>query len=291
MRYKKEVDMEWDDEKVVEVQDLWFSYDKKKWVLKGLNMEVKRAEKIAFLGSNGAGKTTLLLHLNGLLKPDKGEVKVLGNFLRYDRKALTEVRKRVGMVFQNVNDQIVAPIVFQDVALGPVNLGLTEEEIRMRVSRALKEVNIGNLKDRKTHELSEGEKKKVAIAGVLAMEPEILVFDELTSGLDPESSGDLLNTIDRLCHQNNKRTVLVATHDVELAYEWADRVMVMREGEIVKSGKPYEVLGDEEVIKSSRLAMPKVLKIYKGIEMAAYENPEVPPKSVEELLKVMRERK
>jgi len=254
-------------------------------------MDLKRGEKIAFVGSNGAGKTTLLLHLNGLLKPDKGEVKVLGNFLRYDRKALTEVRKRVGMVFQNVNDQIVAPLVLQDVALGPVNLGLTEKETRMRVSRALKEVNIGSLKDRKTYELSEGEKKKVAIAGVLAMEPEILVFDELTSGLDPESSVDLLNTIDRLCRQNNKRTVLVATHDVELAYEWADRVMVMREGEIVQSGKPYEVLGDEEVIKSSRLAMPRVLRIYKGIEMTEYENPEVPPKSVEELLKVMRERK
>lgn len=135
-----------------------------------------------------------------------------------------------------------------------------------------------------------GEKKKVAIAGVLAMEPEILVLDEPTTGLDPESSDDLLSTIDRLCEQNENMSVLVATHDVELAYEWADRVMVIMEGKIVKSGKPYEVLSDESVIKSARLAMPRVLKLYRGIEMAvaASENPGVPPRSVEELIKAMK---
>jgi cobalt/nickel transport system ATP-binding protein len=288
MRYKDEVDMERDDEKVVEVQDLWFSYDKKKWVLKGVDMELRRGEKTTLVGGTGCGKTTLLLHLNGLLTPDKGKIKILWNFLSYNKKALTVVRKRVGMVFQNPNDQIVAPIVFQDVALGPVNLGLTEGEVKERVNKAFNEINIDDLRDRKAHELSEGEKKKVAIAGVLAMEPDILVLDEPTSGLDPESSEDLLNTIDSLCEQNGNMSVLVATHDVELAYEWADKVMVMREGAIVKSGKPYEVLGDEAVIKSSRLAMPRVLKIYRAIEMAACENPGMPPKSIDELLKVMK---
>ncbi|MDI6811253.1 MAG: energy-coupling factor ABC transporter ATP-binding protein [archaeon] len=286
--YKDEEDIKRDAEKMVEVQDLWFSYDKKKWVLKGVDMELKRGDKTALVGSTGAGKTTLILHLNGLLIPDKGNIKVLGNFLSYTKKALTEVRKRVGIVFQNPNDQIVAPIVFQDVALGPVNLGLSEGEVKKRVKRALNEINIEDLRDRKAHELSEGEKKKVAIAGVLAMEPDILVLDEPISGLDPESSEDLLNTIDSLCDQDDNVSVLVATHDVELAYEWADKVMVMREGEIVKSGKPYDVFGDGEVIKSGRLAMPRVLKIYKGIEMAACENPGVPPRSVEELLKVMK---
>ncbi len=287
--HKDEEDIKRDAENMVEVQDLWFSYDKKKWVLKGVDMKLKRGDKTALVGSTGAGKTTLLLHLNGLLTPDKGKINISGTFLSYNKKALTEVRKRVGIVFQNPNDQIVAPIVFQDVALGPVNLGLTEGEVKERVKRALNEINIEDLRDRKAHELSEGEKKKVAIAGVLAMEPNILVLDEPTSGLDPESSEDLLNTIDSLCEQNDNMSVLAATHDVELAYEWADRVMVMREGEIVKSGEPYAVLGDEAVIKSSRLAMPRVLKIYKGIEMMASENPGMPPKSVEELLKVMRD--
>ncbi|RZN38533.1 MAG: energy-coupling factor ABC transporter ATP-binding protein [Methanophagales archaeon ANME-1-THS] len=273
---------------MVEVQDLWFSYDKKRWVLKGIDMELRRGEKTVLVGSNGSGKTTLFLHLNGLLVPDKGTIKVSGNFLSYTKKALTEVRKRVGIVFQNPDDQIVAPIVFQDVALGPVNLGLSEGEVKKRVKRALNELNIEELRDRKVHELSEGEKKKVAIAGVLAMEPELLVLDEPMSGLDPQSSKDLLTIIDSLCEQNDNMAVLVATHDVELAYEWADRVMVMRDGEIVKSGKPYDVLGDEEVIKSSRLAMPRVLRIYKGIEMAACGNPGVPPRNIEELLKVMR---
>jgi len=285
--YKDEVGIKW-DEKVVEVQDLWFSYDKMNWVLKGIDMELRRGEKTVLVGSNGSGKTTLLLHLNGLLIPDKGKIKVSGNFLRYTKKALTEVRKRVGIVFQNPDDQIVAPIVFQDVALGPVNLGLRDEEVKKRVNRALSEINIEELRDRRAHELSEGEKKKVAIAGVLAMEPEILVLDEPMSGLDPQSSEDVLTIIDSLYEQNDNMVVLVATHDVELAYEWADRVIVLREGEIVKSGKPYDVLGDGEVIKSSRLAMPRVLRIYKGIEMAACENLGVPPRSVEELLKVMK---
>jgi cobalt/nickel transport system ATP-binding protein len=276
------------DDKVVEVQDLWFSYDKKKWVLKGIDMELRRGEKTVLVGSNGSGKTTLLLHVNGLLIPDKGKVKVLGKSLSYTKKALTEVRKRVGIVFQNPDDQIVAPIVFQDVALGPVNLGLRDEDVKKRVNRALNGINIENLRDRKTHELSEGEKKKVAIAGILAMEPEILVLDEPTSGLDPESSKDLITTIDNLYEQNDTMVVFVATHDVELAYEWADRVMVLREGEIVKSGKPYEVLGDEKVIRQSKLAMPSVLRLYKGLEMAACENPGVPPRNVEELLKIMK---
>lgn len=279
-----------DTDKVVEVPDLWFSYDKRKWVLKGADLELRRGEKATLVGSTGSGKTTLLLLLSGLLIPDKGTVNVLENPLGHDKKALTEVRKHVGIVFQNPNDQIVAPIVFQDVALGPVNLGLLDDEVKKRVNRALSDINIEDLRDRKTHELSEGEKKKVAIAGVLAMEPEILVLDEPTSGLDPESSEDLLNTIARLCEQNNNMSVLVATHDVELAYEWADRVMVIMEGKIVKSGKPYEVLSDESVIKSARLAMPRVLKLYKGIEMAvaACGNPEVPPRSVEELIKAMK---
>lgn len=276
------------EDPVVEVRDLWFSYDKKNWVLKGVDMALRRGERTALVGNNGSGKTTLLLHLNGLLIPDKGAIRILGNSLRYNKKALIEVRKRVGMVFQNPNDQIVAPIVFQDVALGPVNLGLIEREVKDRVNRALNEINIEELRDRKTHELSEGEKKKVAIAGVLAMKPDILVLDEPTSGLDPMSSEDLLNAVDNLWKRNDNMTVLIATHDVELAYEWSDRVVVMRAGKIVKSGKPYEVLGDEEVIKQSRLTMPRVLKIYKSIEMMACENPGVPPKSVEELLKVMR---
>lgn len=286
--YKDEEDIKRDAEKMVEVQDLWFSYDKMNWVLKGIDMELRRGEKTALVGCNGSGKTTLLLHLNGLLIPDKGYITILGNLLSYNKKALTEVRKRVGIVFQNPNDQIVAPIVFQDVALGPVNLGLSEGEVKKRVKRALNEINIEDLRDRKAHELSEGEKKKVAIAGVLAMEPDILVLDEPISGLDPESSEDLLTIIDSLYEQNDKMVVLVATHDVELAYEWADRVIVLREGEIVKSGKPSDVLGDGEVIKSSRLAMPRVLRIYKGIEMATCEKPGVPPRSVEELLKVMK---
>ncbi len=286
--YKDEEDIKRDAEKMVEVQDLWFSYNKEKWALKGINMELIRGEKTVLLGSNGSGKTTLLLHLNGILIPDKGRIKVSGNYLSYTKKALTEVRKRVGIVFQNPDDQIVAPIVFQDVALGPVNLRLSDGEVKNRVKRALNELNIEELSDRKAHELSEGEKKKVAIAGVLAMEPEILVLDEPTSGLDPQSSEDLITIIDSMYKQNDNMAVLVATHNVELAYEWADRVIVLSEGEIVKSGKPYEVLGDEKVIKSGRLAMPRVLRIYKGIEMAACENPGVPPRSVEELLKVMK---
>ena len=274
----------------MEVQDLWFSYDTRKWVLKGIDLELRRGEKTTLVGSTGSGKTTLLLLLSGLLIPDKGTVTVLGDPLGHDKKALKEVRKHVGIVFQNPNDQIVAPLVFQDVALGPVNLGLRDDAVKKRVNRALREINIEDLRERKTHELSEGEKKKVAIAGVLAMEPEILVLDEPTTGLDPESSYDLLSTIDGLCEQNNNMSVLVATHDVELAYEWSDRLMVITEGKIVKSGKPYEVLSDESVIKSARLAMPRVLKLYKGVEMAVAtgENPGVPPRSVDELIKVMR---
>ncbi|ADC68867.1 cobalt ABC transporter, ATPase subunit [Methanocaldococcus sp. FS406-22] len=241
---------------MIETRDLYFRYPDGTEVLKGINLKVKKGEMVSILGPNGAGKSTLFLHFNGILKPWKGEVLIKGKPIKYDKKGLIEVRKTVGLVFQNPDDQIFAPTVKEDVAFGPLNLGLPKDEVERRVREALKAVGMEGFENKPPHHLSGGQKKRVAIAGILAMQPEVIVLDEPTSGLDPVGASKIM----KLLYDLNKKgmTIIISTHDVDLVPVYADKVYVMYDGKILKEGTPKEVFSDVETIRKANLRLPRV---------------------------------
>ncbi len=226
---------------VIETIDLWHVYRNGVEALKGVNFKAGKGETTILLGRNGAGKTTLLLHFNGLLKPTKGEVLLEGKPIRYDKKSLFEVRKKVGLVFQNPDDQLIAPVVWQDVAFGLKNIGLDDREIDERVKQALKQVGLEGFENRLCNMLSEGEKKRVAIAGVVAMEPEVVIMDEPTAGLDGFGVRDIVEIVMML--KKEGKAIIISTHDIDFALEIGDRFTVMDGGKIIHEGKdiPEEI--------------------------------------------------
>ena len=220
----------------IEVLDLRYSYPDGKVALKGVTLHVAMGEKAALVGPNGAGKSTLMLHLNGILR-GQGEVRVCGSVLAHE--TLARVRASVGVVFQNPDDQLFSPTVFDDVAFGPLHMGLQQDEVRRRVGHALEAVGLAGAEARVPHHLSGGEKKRVAIATVLAMEPEILVLDEPTLGLDPRSRRGLIGLLREL-----PQTMLVATHDLSMVAELFERTIVMDDGAVVADGPTAGILSD-----------------------------------------------
>lgn len=228
-------------------------FDNVQEVLKDVSLTIKNGEFVVLLGRNGSGKSTLARHCNALLVPKRGDVLVEGINTK-DLELIWEVRQKVGLVFQNPDNQLIATTVEEDVAFGPENLGLPSHEIRRRVDEALEMVGMSDFKKREPHLLSGGQKQKVAIAGVLAMAPKYLVLDEATSMLDPEAREDLLNLLLKLKHSF---TIFHITHYVEEAVE-ADRVLVMDEGTIVTSGTPREIFSQIENLKKWGLEAPQV---------------------------------
>jgi len=213
--------------------------------LRGASLSIATGQRIALLGRNGAGKSTLLLHANGILRPAAGQVRLEGAPLEYTRRGLLRVRRQVGLVFQNPDDQLFSASVLQDISFGPMNLGLSIADVRRRVAEAADLCGISNLLDRPTHALSGGQKSLVALAGVLAMAPRVLLVDETTSGLDPWMRHQIFAIFDRLVEQGV--TVLLATHDLTVARQWADTVVVMHEGRVVASAPPMQVFADPDL--------------------------------------------
>ena len=209
---------------LVKLEDVWFKYNKEQYVLKRVNFSVREKEIIGIAGPNGSGKTTLVKHLNGLLKPVKGKVLLEGEEVKKPR----ELTKYVGMVFQNPEDQVFFPIVEEDIAFGLRNMGLEEKEVEKRVNYALEVLKINHLRERSFFRLSFGEKKKVSIAGVLAMQPPIMVLDEPTLGLDPWSKNDFIMLIKEI---GKKSTLVITTHDFDVLKN-VDRIVFLRDGEI-----------------------------------------------------------
>ena len=224
-----------------------------------LDLRIERGKRLVILGPNGAGKSTMLLHLNGTLRPQSGEVLLDSKVVAYDSASLTTWRRRVGLVLQNADDQLFAPSVAEDVSFGPLNLGLSETETRQRVSTALAAMHISHLADRATHMLSGGQKRRVAIAGLVAMQPEILLLDEPTAGLDHEGTEDLLGVLEGL--ERNGTTLVFSTHDVELAYRFADEVAVFEGGRILAQGPITTTLADADLVKRAKLDTPFLLKL------------------------------
>jgi cobalt/nickel transport system ATP-binding protein len=234
---------------IVEVRDLQYTYPDGNPALRGLSFRITHGETVAIVGGNGAGKSTLLLHLNGCLIPEAGSVRV-GDF-PLTKKTLQHVRRTVGMVFQDPDDQLFMPTVYDDIAFGPLNLGLTTEDVDERVMNALSIVGATHLKDRPPYRLSGGEKRSVAIASVLSMSPSILVMDEPTSNLDPKARRQLIDLLKTFEH-----TIIVATHDLDMVLDLCSRTLVLKEGRVVADGATLNILQNEDLLDASRLEKP-----------------------------------
>lgn len=233
---------------VLQVHDLHFSYHDGRPALRGVSFTMCAGDKVALVGPNGAGKSTLMLHLNGILN-GRGEVHVGGK--RLTRDNLPVIRSMVGLVFQNPDDQLFSPTVFEDVAFGPLHMGLPMKEVETRVQSALEAVRMSGFRDRLSHHLSVGEKKRIAIATVLSMEPQILVLDEPSAGLDPRGRRTLINLLRDL-----PITMLVSTHDMKLVQELFPRTIVMDEGQVVADGQTREILENESFLTAHGLEKP-----------------------------------
>lgn len=239
---------------VIEIRGLGYRYPDGTVALDGVDLHIHQGERVALLGPNGAGKTTLILHMNGIHLPQTGSVAVSGYPVTDDN--LVDIRRRVGIVFQDPDDQLFMPTVREDVGFGPANLGLSGGELDERVNGALASVEVSDLADRPPNHLSFGQKRRVAIAGVMAMQPEILVLDEPTSNLDPASRKDLTAILDSL-----DVTQLIVTHDLLYALEICERSLIIDAGRIVADGPTRQVLGDPELLAEHRLGLPAGLRI------------------------------
>ncbi len=242
----------------IKVDDLIHKYPDGTQALKGANIDVKEGEFLAILGANGSGKTTLLKHFNGLLKPASGSVTL-------DNKALSafkpgEVFRKVGMVFQDPSDQLIAPTVEEDVAFGPTNLGLSYDVVMSRVNTALELVKMKEFAKKAIHALSYGQSKRICIAGILAMEPEVLILDEPTSGLDPDG----VKTVMKILNDLNKKqgiTIILATNSVDLVPVHMDRVAIMDKGVVLQEGTPEGIFTDSEKLNSLKLELPQIAQL------------------------------
>lgn len=249
---------------MIDAKNLIYSYDDGTKALKGIDFKISKGDMVALIGKNGAGKSTLLLHLNGIIKPDKGEIFIDNEKMKYNKKSLIKFRQKVGIVFQNPDDQIFAPTVEEDVAFGPLNLKLSQDETQKRVTEALEKVGMSGFEKKAPHYLSGGQKKRVAIAGILAMKPEVIILDEPTAGLDPAGVEKIMNLLMELNEEGI--TILVSTHDVDLVAEFANKVYVMNEGEIIGKGTPEDIFNNEEIIEKANLRLPLMAELFKKLK-------------------------
>jgi len=234
---------------IVETNNLHYAYPDGTVGLSGVTLRITHGESVAIVGENGAGKSTLLLHLNGFLSAAEGDVRVGGHTI--NPKNLDTVRRTIGMVFQNPDDQLFMPTVFDDVAFGPLNLGLCDREAEAQALQALETVGMQHLRKRPPYKLSQGEKRAVAIATVLAMSPDILVMDEPTSSLDPMSRTHLIELLKTFRH-----TKIIATHDLDMAMDLCERTIVLHRGRVTADGPTAKIFQDEDLLHRSRLEKP-----------------------------------
>ena len=271
-------------ELILEAVNLEYSYPDGTNALRKVNLQVQKGEKLTILGSNGAGKSTLFMQFNGIYRPNSGSIKYQGQDISYKNKALIELRKKVGIVFQDPDSQLFSASVYQDISFGPLNLGLSEEEVTERVQQALKDTETTDLEDKPTHLLSYGQKKRVSIAGVLAMEPEVIIFDEPTAGLDPRHSHEFMQLLEKLSIEG--KTIILSTHDVDLAYSWSDRLAVMYRGEIIAHGAPGELFMRPEIVERADLTLPWLIEMHSELVQKGWLPPSTPlSKTREDLLR------
>lgn len=270
---------------IIEVVDLHYEYPDGTNALQGVTLQIKSGSKIALLGSNGAGKSTLLLHLNGTLKPKSGQVRFSGETITYGKKQLDALRKEVGIVFQDPDTQLFSASVFQDISFGPMNLRLPEEAVRARVKVAMLTTEVMDFKDKPTHALSYGQKKRVSIAGVLAMTPQVIILDEPTASLDPKHATAMMQLFEDLNKQGT--TLILSTHDIEAAWAFADYIFVMKSGRIYEQGTPIEIFTNKTLLAETDLEIPMVFEVYEVLRQAGLLVENEPPRTRQQLLKLI----
>jgi len=267
---------------ILEARDVHYRYPRGMEAICGISFHIRKGEKIALVGPNGAGKSTLLKMFNGMIRPDSGLMLFDNQPIGYDTASLRMLRKRVGFVLQNPDRQIIAPTVYQDVAFGPTNLGYSEPKVKEVVSKVLRHVGLEGFERRPPHQLSGGEKKRVAIAGVLSMDPDVLVLDEPTSGLDPSGSEDIMELLDELNQEG--KTIIISTHNVELAYPWADRAMLMLGGTILEEDIPEVAFGNPEYVRRAHLSLPTLLELHGELQKRGFNLEGKKPRTVLDMM-------
>ena len=249
-------------------KNLNYRYPDGTHALRNVNMDIEKGLKVAIMGPNGAGKSTLFSHFNGLTEPTSGHLELEGEQMQYDKKSLLEIRQRVGIVFQDPNDQLFAPTVKEDVAFGPMNLGLGYEEVEKRVDEALEMVEMKEYKDKTPHHLSGGQQKRVAIAGIIAMRPEIMILDEPTAGLDPQGVDKVLEILNKLNEEG--MTIVISSHDIEMVNSFADKIFVLYKGQIIDSGYKHDIFSNKELLKKAHLKAPITTEILYALKEKGY---------------------
>lgn len=280
-------EMKREEDWVIEAQNVSYTYDgNTKRALDGLNLRIRRGTKVAFMGGNGSGKSTFFLCLNGIRKPEDGRICIEGEPIEYTRKGLLAVRSKVGIVFQEPDDQLFSASVYEEISFGILNLGVDESTARREVESVIEELEITPFQDRPAHALSGGQKKQVAIADILVMHPEVMILDEPAAALDPKHTKKVQEIIDGLTDKGI--TVLMATHDIDYAYAWADEIVLMQEGKVIRQGAPAEVCADRTALSEAGLEVPAVLRIYERLrEKGLLSGEAVPPRNVDGLVEIL----
>ena len=276
--------MKHSDDWVIEAQDVSYTYDgNSEKALDGLSLKIRRGAKVAFMGGNGSGKSTFFLCLNGIRRPDGGTIYIDGKPVEYTRKGLLDVRGKVGIVFQEPDSQLFSASVYEEISFGILNLGADEDTARREVERVIEELEITPFQDRPAHALSGGQKKQVAIADILVMHPEVMILDEPAAALDPKHTRKVQQIVDRLTEKGI--TVLMATHDIDYAYSWADEIVLMHRGKVIRQGTPFEVCSDREALKAASLEVPAVLRMHERLkEKGLVPQDAAPPGNIDELV-------
>ena len=279
--------MEHNENWVIEAQDVSFTYEgNEEKALDGLDLKIRRGSRVAFMGGNGSGKSTFFLCLNGIRKPDSGRICIDGKPIEYTRKGLLDVRGKVGIVFQEPDNQLFSASVYEEISFGILNLGADEETARQEVDQVIGELEITPFKERPAHALSGGQKKQVAIADILVMHPEIMILDEPAAALDPAHTRKVHQIVDRLTGKGI--TVLMATHDIDYAYRWADEIVLMHEGRVLRQGTPEAVCADRAALREAGLEPPSVLRLWECLQdKGMISRAEQAPRSTDELIRML----
>ncbi|MDD7363657.1 MAG: ABC transporter ATP-binding protein [Firmicutes bacterium] len=273
------------NETVLELKHVTYRYPgAKDPALEDMSLAMSSREKIAILGKNGTGKSTMFLILNGVIRPEKGQVLLDRQVIRDKKSALMHLRKNIGLVFQDPDDQFIAPRVFEEISFGALNAGKTQEEARELVEEIIEVLEIDHLKEKSLYSLSGGEKKLVSIAGVLALEPKIILFDEPTAGLDHVNAERFKEVIDRL--YRDRIGLVISTHDVDFAWEWSERTLIIKDGKVFADGPSEEIMTDRELMEAAELKRPYLVEFTERIRKGR-EDATTYPRSFDELEKLL----
>lgn len=277
------------NESIIKATDLYYTYDGGDIpALNGLSLDISKGEKVAVMGANGSGKSTFFLCLNGILKPQQGTLSFRGVPYSYNKKCLLELRSRIGIVFQDPDDQLFSASVRQEISFGILNLGADDQTAMKETEKIMDALDITEFQDRPTHALSGGQKKQVAIADILVMHPDVVILDEPAASLDPKHTALVNNIISEMTKAGI--TVILSTHDADHAFAWADKVILFHRGKVLLSGSPFDVFSDQNVLKTTHLSQPAVLSMFQSLCRKGIISAETPvPKNLTDLEHIIEE--